>query len=76
MLVVATDVSQASNDKLQLAPTLDKITDLPAMLGARQADSGYFNEAKVKLSIDAGIAPLIATGRSQAPAALSHASAR
>jgi transposase len=33
MLVVATDVSQAPNDKQQLAPTLDKIMDLPAALG-------------------------------------------
>jgi len=66
MLVVATDVSQAPNDKQQLAPTLDKITDLPASLGTPAtllADSGYFSEANVKLCIDAGIAPLIATGR-------------
>jgi hypothetical protein len=27
------------------------------------ADSGYFSEANVKLCLDAGIAPLIATGR-------------
>jgi len=66
MLVVATDVSQAPNDKQQLAPTLDKITDLSAALGMPKtllADSGDFSEANVKLCLDAGIAPLIATGR-------------
>jgi transposase len=66
MLVVATDVSQAPNDKQQLAPTLDKITGLPTALGMPEtllADSGYFSEANVKLCLDAGIAPLIAAGR-------------
>jgi len=66
MLVVATDVSQAPNDKQQLAPTLDKIMDLPAALGTPAtllADNGYFSAANVKLCLDAGVAPLIAAGR-------------
>jgi len=66
MLVVATDVSQAPNDKQQLAPTLDKITELPTALGTPEtllADSGYFSEANVKLCLEAGVAPLIAAGR-------------
>src|SRR5246127_4064079 len=48
MLVIATDVSQAPNDKQQLAPTLDKITNLTTALGMPEtllADSGYFSEA-------------------------------
>jgi hypothetical protein len=39
---------------------------LPAALGTPEtllADSGYFSEANIKLCLDAGIAPLIATGR-------------
>lgn len=66
MLVVATDVSQAPNDKQQLAPTLDKIMDLPAALGTAAtllADNGYFSAANVKLCLDVGVAPLIAAGR-------------
>ena len=66
MLVVATDVSQAPNDKQRLAPTLDKMMDLPAVLGTPEtllADSGYFGEANVKHCLDAGVAPLIAAGR-------------
>ncbi len=66
LLVVATDVSQAPNDKGQLVPMLDKIAELPADLGqpdALLADAGYFSEANVEACARAGIDPLIAAGR-------------
>ena len=66
LLVVATDVSQAPNDKQQMTPMLDKIGALPAELGqpdALLADTGYFSEANVAACAKAGIDPLIAPGR-------------
>ncbi len=66
LLVVATDVSQAPNDKGQLVPMLDKIAELPDDLGrsdALLADAGYFSEANVEACARAGIDPLIAAGR-------------
>src|SRR5471030_1678523 len=50
LLVVATDVVQASNDKQQLEPMLGKIDALPEELGevaTLLADNGYFSEANV-----------------------------
>src|SRR3954465_10184883 len=46
LLVVAADVSQATNDKQQLAPMLGKLAALPADLGKPEtllADPGYFS---------------------------------
>ena len=66
MLVVATDVVQAPNDKQQLAPMLDKLSALPDQLGEAEtllADSGYFSEANVEACAAAGIEPLIPQGR-------------
>ena len=66
LLVVAADVSQATNDKQQLAPMLGKLTALPADLGKPEtllADTGYFSAANVQACGAAGIAPLIALGR-------------
>jgi hypothetical protein len=66
MLVVATDVVQAPNDKQQLAPMLGKIAKLPAQLGkvdALLADNGYFSEINVNACAAAGIEPMIAMGR-------------
>ena len=66
LLVVATEVVQAANDKQQLAPMLDKITALPEELGRPDtllADSGYFSAANVDACTTAGIEPLIAMGR-------------
>lgn len=66
MLVVAIDVSQAANDKQQLAPMLGKIDALPEALGEPEtllADAGYFSAANVEACAAAGIAPLIAMGR-------------
>jgi IS5 family transposase len=56
LLVVASDVTQAPNDKRQLKP----------MLGEAEivlADAGYFSEANVTACAAAGIEPLIALGR-------------
>jgi transposase len=66
LLVVAADVSQATNDKQQLEPMLGKLTALPADLGKPEtllADTGYFSAANVQACGVAGIAPLIALGR-------------
>jgi len=66
LLVVATEVVQAANDKQQLAPMLDKITALPEQVGRPDtllADSGYFSAANVDACTTAGIEPLIPTGR-------------
>src|SRR3954451_11665802 len=66
LLVVATDVVQAPNDKRQLAPMLDKLAVLPADLGQPEtllADNGYFSAANVETCQAAGIEPLIALGR-------------
>ena len=66
LLVVAADVSQATNDKRQLAPMLGKLAVLPADLGKPEtllADTGYFSAANVETCQAAGIEPLIALGR-------------
>ena len=66
MLVVAADVVQAANDKQQLEPMLGKLAALPEALGAPQtvlADNGYFSAANVAACGAAGIAPLLALGR-------------
>ena len=50
LLVVASAVSQAPNDKQQLEPMLDKIAALPEELGKPEcllADTGYFSAANV-----------------------------
>jgi transposase len=65
LLVVATDVVQASNDKQQVTPMLEKLDALPEELGAIEtllADNGYFSEANVQACVAAGIDPLIAMG--------------
>ena len=66
LLVIAADVAQAPNDKQQLEPMLDKIADLPDVLGEvgeLLADNGYFSEANVNACAAAGIDPVIAMGR-------------
>jgi len=66
MLVVATDVVQAPNDKQQIEPTLDKLGALPPALGETEtllADAGYFGGPNVEACENAGVAPLIAMGR-------------
>jgi transposase len=66
LLVIATDVVQAPNDKQQVTPMLKKIEALPEPLGQPEtllADTGYFSEANVIQCTAAKIEPLIATGR-------------
>jgi transposase len=66
LLVVATDVVQASNDKQQVVPMLAKLDTLPDELGEIEtllADTGYFSEANVQACVAAEIDPLIAMGR-------------
>jgi hypothetical protein len=66
LLVLATDVVQASNDKQQVAPMLAKLDKLPDELGAVEtllADTGYFSAANVQACVAAEIDPLIAMGK-------------
>jgi hypothetical protein len=66
LLVVATDVVQAPNDKGQVEPMVGKIVALPEELGDAEtllADSGYFSAGNVEACEKAGIEPMIAMGR-------------
>ena len=66
MLVVATAVTQAANDKGQLVPMIAKLQALPKELGRAKrmlADSGYLSQANVEQCAAAKIEPLIAMGR-------------
>jgi transposase len=66
LLVLATDVVQAPNDKQQLIPMLDQLAGLPEALGKAEnllADSGYFSAANAQACEAAGLDPLIAPGR-------------
>jgi transposase len=66
MLIVTCEVTQAPNDKQQIAPMLEKLQSLPAGLGQPEtlaADTGYYSEHNVNLCANAGIEPLIAVKR-------------
>lgn len=66
LLVVATDVVQAPNDKNQVEPMLTKIEALPEELGKVEsllADTGYFSAGNVDACKKAGVEPVIAMGR-------------
>jgi hypothetical protein len=66
LLVVATDVVQAANDKQQLEPMVEHSKVLPEELGKVEtllADNGYFSAANVTACATANIEPLTATGR-------------
>lgn len=66
LLVVANDLTQASNDKQQLKPIIDKLKALPKELGRVKhalADNGYLSEANVEYCAAAKIEPLIAMKR-------------
>jgi transposase len=66
LLVVASDVVQAPNDKQQIEPTLTKLDALPEELGDVEsllADTGYFSGANVEACEKAGVKPVIAMGR-------------
>ena len=66
MLVVATGVTQAANDKQQLEPMLEALGELPDELGAVRellADAGYFSQANTEACVQACIELLLAPGR-------------
>ena len=66
LLVVASDVVQAPNDKQQARPMLDKLGALPGEMGKAEtllADTGYFSAGNVGACEKAGIEPVIAMGR-------------
>jgi hypothetical protein len=75
LLVVATNVVQATNDKQQLEPMLAKINALPKDLGKADVllgDNGYFSAANVTACVAAEIEPLLAMGRDQHHQSLSE----
>jgi hypothetical protein len=66
MLVLATHVSQASNDKKEIVPALQKIAKLPEEWGAVDhllGDTGYFSATNIAACETAGITPLLASKR-------------
>ena len=66
MLVVATGLTQAANDKQQLTPVLTTLNALPHELGEvtrMLADAGYYSAANVTACVHAGIEPMLASGR-------------
>ncbi len=66
MMVITRHVSQACNDKREVAPTLEQIVALPAVLGKVQSlitDNGFFSEANVIACNKAGLQPLLALKR-------------
>ena len=66
MLVLVPQVTQAANDKQQLAPLLEKLQALPEEINRTEqllADAGYFSEANVTACDSAGIEPAIAIKR-------------
>ncbi len=66
MLVVAAHVTQASNDRRQIVPTLDKVAALPEVLGQVEtllADTGYFSAANVRACEAQNIEPLLSMRR-------------
>jgi transposase len=66
LLVVATHLTQAANDKQQITPVLDTLEQLPEALGDPEtllADTGYFSAANVEACKASNIEPLIAMGR-------------
>src|SRR3546814_7899056 len=66
MLILAPHLTQAGNDKEQIAPMLDAVQALPEGLNQPQqllADTGYFSANNVDVCHGAQIEPLIAVGR-------------
>jgi hypothetical protein len=66
MIIVATDVTQAANDKGQLLPMINRLQGLPKELGRAKrihTDNGYFSDRNLEQCAAVKIKPLIATGR-------------
>jgi transposase len=65
-LIVHAHVTQATNDKQQLVPTLEALQALPESLGVLSdvvADAGYYSEANAVACEDAGVTPYLAMSR-------------
>ena len=68
MLVMVPQVTQAANDKQQVAPMVAKLRSLPEGLNQPEqllADSGYFSAENVDTCNAAKIEPLLAVGRDE-----------
>lgn len=68
LLVIALDVTQACNDKEQVAPILEKLAALPESLGQAKhllADTGFYSAKNTDACKAHGIEPLIAVSRDQ-----------
>ena len=66
MLVVATGLTQAPNDKQQVAPMIKTLQDQEPLLGAVTtliADTGFCSESNLKACVEAKMEPLIALER-------------
>jgi len=66
MLVVATTLTQQTNDKQQVESMLSELKALQDSLGKPEtllADNGYFSNNNIQACVDQKIAPLIALGR-------------
>jgi transposase len=65
-LIVTAHITQQSNDKRELEPTLKNLVALPKQLGIVTellADSGYFSETNVNACVGEEITPYIAVDR-------------
>lgn len=65
-LLIATSLTQQTNDKQQVEPMLEQVQALPEAVGQVEeflADTGYFSEANVNACADRQISPLMAMGR-------------
>jgi transposase len=65
-LIVEQHLSQQPNDKQEVAPTLERLQQLPEALGEVDnllADTGYFSEANLITAESNGITPYIPEGR-------------
>ena len=68
MLIIALDVTQATNDKEQVGPLVAKVQANPAGLNQPEtwlADTGYYSAKNVAICVAANIAPLIAVKRDE-----------
>ena len=68
MLVVATGVTQAPNDKGQVEPMLETLKEQSAVLGPVErliADTGFCSEKNIKVCEAAHVEPLIAVARDE-----------
>jgi transposase len=66
LLVLATTVTQATNDKQQIVPMLEALSQMPACLGSVKdltADTGYHRTTNANACEDKGITPMIAAAR-------------